>query len=143
MLAVCLLPIYGCGGPDAGGNNIPMGRYVEDILEPPGGVTGIISHNIDKDGSVNIYTYDGESISKYKTTNGESWQKQDVEWKLPEGQMFTNMAHNGAGEIFVATREMRAVRRRRRAFRFRAKCGYGKGRGNRSRSSNRRFSLFK
>ena len=106
LLTVSLLPLYGCGGPPV--SDIPMGRYVEDILDIPEDAGEIMAEFPEDDGGLIMYAQNQNSIYMYGTSNGESWEKRDTGWKLPEGCMFLSMARNGDGEIFIAAVEFEA-----------------------------------
>ena len=98
------MPLAGCGGPD-NTSNIPMGRYVEEILDLPDGAGSVIAQFPGGDGSLDIYTRSEDGIMLYTTRDGASWEKKDVGWELDESEMLQSMAANSAGEIFVATLE--------------------------------------
>ena len=106
LLIASLLPLYGCGGASVD-NTVPMGRYVEEAFDLPEGVTGILARAVGEDGSLNIYTMEEmRNIAHYTTKDGESWEKQATEWKIPENEVIMNMAVGSGGEIYIATMEI-------------------------------------
>ena len=83
LLAISLMPLYGCGEADGGSGGVPMGRYVEEVLELPEYIGRSLAQLAGTDGGTEIYTLeDGQNISLYKTNDGETWEKQAYSWKL-------------------------------------------------------------
>ncbi|MCL1810020.1 MAG: extracellular solute-binding protein [Clostridiales bacterium] len=105
VLVVCLVPLAGCGGPDNAGN-MPMGRYVEDILDLPDDAGGVLAQFAGDDGSLNVYAMDQGKVSLYVTKNGESWEKKETGWQLADNLVNTSMAVGSNGEIYIAAIEV-------------------------------------
>lgn len=84
---------------------ILKGRYLEENIEMPNGIKGLIDYNVKNDGTIEIYAYNHEDkLITYTSEDGQSWESKDATWLnelLSEGNRVGQIDNNEKGEYYV------------------------------------------